>query len=582
MATATVIDTLVVELGLDPAKFTDAQRNALDSLRKFEEGAEAQGKRVESQTKKLNDVLTGFKREAMSLVGLFVGGMGVKEFIGYVTNLDAATGRVAKTMNMGAAEVGAWQGAVKQVGGSSESATGALQGLSGEMNRFMLTGQSTMLPVLSRLGISLFDQNRNLKTAGQLWLDIAKAVEGMDPAKATAFLSMIPGINQDMTNLLLKGPRAIEAYLEAARRAGTTSKESSEQAEIFQRSLNRLGDAATNAGRAVMQYLYPPLTFIADKLRELIQMNPAAAGLLGTLVAIVGLRGAWRGARSLLTGGGAAAATGTAAGAAAGAGGGTAAATTAGASAAAAAPKAGMAVGRLALRALGPVGMYFGGTDDAAAPTLTDRWDKPYMGPEPQKSTEPAKTAGAPSAAEIEDYIRKAAVARSIDPNIAVRVAASEGLHAYQYSPTGQSFVPGEQSFGPFQLNYAKNGRSLGDQFTRSTGLDARDSSTWKQQVDFALDKATKTGWKDWYGWKGPAFAGIGGPAAPLGAAASAAAGGSFGGSTRGGNSTTVTTQIGKVEVNAPQARDAEGVAREIGPALKRQVDAGMANYGSQ
>lgn len=97
----------------------------------------------------------------------------------------------------------------------------------------------------------------------------------------------------------------------------------------------------------------------------------------------------------------------------------------------------------------------------------------------------------------IVDYIRQAAVKAGIDPDIAVRVAMSEGLNTY----VGDNGT----SFGPFQLHYGNGGkgfnqRGLGNAFTDQTGLDARDPSTVKQQIDFALANAAKSGWGQWYG----------------------------------------------------------------------------------
>lgn len=107
----------------------------------------------------------------------------------------------------------------------------------------------------------------------------------------------------------------------------------------------------------------------------------------------------------------------------------------------------------------------------------------------------------------VADYIAKAASARGIDPAIALRVARSEGLGSYV----------GDQgsSFGPFQLHYgnvAAGGNrvgGLGDTFTKQTGFDARDPSTWQAQVDFSLDQAARGGWGPWHGWKGDPWAGI-------------------------------------------------------------------------
>lgn len=105
---------------------------------------------------------------------------------------------------------------------------------------------------------------------------------------------------------------------------------------------------------------------------------------------------------------------------------------------------------------------------------------------------------------EIVDYIRQVARANGIDENIALRVAGAEALNVFD--PSRPDLGGDERSsFGPFQLHYAGLSRNmpnagLGDEFTKATGLDARDPSTWKQQIDFALGHAAKHGWGSWMG----------------------------------------------------------------------------------
>lgn len=533
---ATVIDSLVLELGIDPKKFTQGQRDALQSLRTFEEEAEKQGKRVESQTRRLNDVMGNFKRELLTTAAVFFGGMGIKEFTGFITTLDASTARFGRTVNMAAGEVSAWQGAFQQIGGSAESANGALGGLSGEMNRFVLTGQSSMLPVLSRLGISLFDQNRQLKTAGQLWLEIADATRGMKDTEKAAFVGMIPGANQDMLNLIIKGRPAIEAYLRAAREAGGTTKESAAAAEEYQRSLAVLDRSASNLGRTLVTALVPSLTAAMDAMVKFIKgpSKEAKDKFQTDYAPIAEKHGFDANADSFWE--------------------------------------------QLASRTLG-------------LPTKSGRqykWGDPYVSQGAKTGASSFDEAGfiglggSSSTAEREAYIRKAAAAQGIDPEVAVRVARSEGLGGAYAGDRGSSF-------GDFQLHYggmAGGGMAvggLGDEFTRRTGLDAKDPSTWRQQADFALDQARKQGWGAWHGWKGLPFAGIsrGGVGAPA-AAVAASGGGPGAGGPGSGNNTTVTTTIGQVQVNAPQARDANDIAHHIGPALDRVITAGAANVGPE
>ncbi len=96
----------------------------------------------------------------------------------------------------------------------------------------------------------------------------------------------------------------------------------------------------------------------------------------------------------------------------------------------------------------------------------------------------------------MEDYIRREAIKRGIDPNTAVRVARSEGCNE-----TGQSLkfvVPeatGGVSVGPFQLYM---GGGLGNVFKRKYGAPC--AGNWRQQVVFSLDYASRNGWSAWHG----------------------------------------------------------------------------------
>lgn len=99
------------------------------------------------------------------------------------------------------------------------------------------------------------------------------------------------------------------------------------------------------------------------------------------------------------------------------------------------------------------------------------------------------------SQATREAYIRQRAIAYGIDPNVAVRVARSEGLNALADRQGGL----GDQgtSGGDFQLHV---GGGLGDEFRRLTGLDPLDPANWQAEDDFALSQASRGGWTPWHG----------------------------------------------------------------------------------
>jgi len=94
---------------------------------------------------------------------------------------------------------------------------------------------------------------------------------------------------------------------------------------------------------------------------------------------------------------------------------------------------------------------------------------------------------------EVRDYIVLQARRRGIDPGTALAVYESEG------STNWKSTVPGENSWGPFQLY---TGGGLGNKFIEAGHGDPSNPKTWKENIEFALNNVVEGGWKPWYGAK--------------------------------------------------------------------------------
>jgi hypothetical protein len=103
------------------------------------------------------------------------------------------------------------------------------------------------------------------------------------------------------------------------------------------------------------------------------------------------------------------------------------------------------------------------------------------------------RTANGRPTQAMADYIQERARAYNIDPNIALRVARSEGFNQFS------SGIRGENSYGAFQLN-TQGG--LGNDFQRETGLDPRDPANEKTAIDWSLKYASQHGWGPWHGAK--------------------------------------------------------------------------------
>jgi hypothetical protein len=112
-----------------------------------------------------------------------------------------------------------------------------------------------------------------------------------------------------------------------------------------------------------------------------------------------------------------------------------------------------------------------------------------------------------PSAKEREAFIRREAIKLGINPDIAVKVARSEGLkdgiwQSNVINPKGKR----ETSYGDFQM---LTGGGLGDEFERTSGLQAEDPTNWQELNRFALQQAKTGGWSPWYGARGQGITGM-------------------------------------------------------------------------
>lgn len=105
---------------------------------------------------------------------------------------------------------------------------------------------------------------------------------------------------------------------------------------------------------------------------------------------------------------------------------------------------------------------------------------------------------------EYEAFIRDAAQKRGIDPDIAVRVAKSEGSVT---EPARRGTFDTGSSWWAFQLHYGGKGyeylgttAGMGNGFTALTGWQPGDPAAWRDACRYALNRAKASGWSAWYG----------------------------------------------------------------------------------
>lgn len=203
---ATVIDSLVVKLGLDSSDFEAGEKKVAAGLDDTRKSTERVGKDISANGKKAAEFFGQLQSAALKFFAVLTVGRGMADFTRTIVGGGAQLDRMSKRLDTSADTLSRWQGAVRQSGGTGEGLISTLQGLSGEMTQIAISGESSLIPMLGFLGVSLKDSNGKAKTTVELLKDIGDAANVKIPNKANRFnILQSMGIDEGTINLLMKG-----------------------------------------------------------------------------------------------------------------------------------------------------------------------------------------------------------------------------------------------------------------------------------------------------------------------------------------------------------------------------------------
>lgn len=270
---ATVVDSLIVTLGLDPTQFNKGQKEAANAFLKTREEAEKSGKAIETSAKKTADAITKVTREVLSLYAVFLGARGIKEFVGQLTMADAALGRFSHNLNTSPQTLSAWGAAAERMGGSADATAGTFERIGKALydlhrNGQMLPREFSQLQALTGLRIDTdHGVDRFLRdTAAAL-----KAMNAIDPAQAH-FLAQGMGIDDSTANVMIKYGDAIGTYIDELKKL-SPSNDAIKAAQQLQEQWTTLQQTAVSLANTVLSTLGPELSKLLKQMTDWITAN---------------------------------------------------------------------------------------------------------------------------------------------------------------------------------------------------------------------------------------------------------------------------------------------------------------------
>ncbi len=121
-----VIDALVITLGLDTSSYDKGQKNVTEGMRKSRESAEATAKFMEQQGKKASSFFSSIKTELLALAGVSLSAAGLVTFTKNMTSGLMNMSIQANALGISARQLDGWRKAADAAGSSAEKITGTL------------------------------------------------------------------------------------------------------------------------------------------------------------------------------------------------------------------------------------------------------------------------------------------------------------------------------------------------------------------------------------------------------------------------------------------------------------------------
>lgn len=227
--TATVIDELVVILGLDPSKMTEGQKKVADNYLRLKSDAERANKEMQRSTESVASALGQVQGKLLGIAALFLGGMGIKQFAMHVADLTLQLGRLStQAGGLSSSQLSAYGSFGRAVGATAAGVRSGVLGLAAAGNQ--VEPNTQLYQTLAAMGISPrrlpngdFDVNGTLGAVNQ-WAAQRRA-RGWGEGRISGMLRRLPGMNDDLLSVVNQPPAKFQEMLHEMQKFGPTPEQ---------------------------------------------------------------------------------------------------------------------------------------------------------------------------------------------------------------------------------------------------------------------------------------------------------------------------------------------------------------------
>lgn len=263
---ATVIDALVVTLGLDPTNFTKGNKESEASLKKLKHQSGKTTKDMELSGKRVAEGFSKIRNEVLGVATAFMAAKGITSFIGDVTRSDAAVGRLSAALGISIETLSSWEGVARKFGSSNEDIDNAFRTTQKLVEQLKFgVAPEALTRWLPQAGV---DMGKFLNAATPLpekLKMIQQALARATPGDAQ-FLGQQAGYSENTINMLRETAGQIEVLLDRQRKLNSVNDEDLRLAKERTVAWEELKDRGEALGRRILNRLSPAVMKIVEDM----------------------------------------------------------------------------------------------------------------------------------------------------------------------------------------------------------------------------------------------------------------------------------------------------------------------------
>lgn len=309
---ATVIDALVVTLGLNAQNFLNGNREANQSLDRTrtntrtltaeEEKREKLNARnrttrdrdhnkQKTQQRENIDGLRELTKASLSFFGTATTLGGMATFIGGITQANSQLYRTATNLGTNTESLTAWGGAIEQAGGNAQEAVNTMSMLSRSMTEMLVTGNTATLPYFRQMNIDLEGIAKSANPLPNLLKAINAAAQNnvgkVGRTHAFNILQMM-GIDYGTADILVGTTNDLDALIKRQEKIGLLGMDNARNSRELARQWTELRQRGVALGRDVEAVTTPAITQMLNKLMNFVEENPKiTAAIAGVALAFL-------------------------------------------------------------------------------------------------------------------------------------------------------------------------------------------------------------------------------------------------------------------------------------------------------